>query len=379
MKIHLQIVALILAGTFASTANADHPPKKMLRNMNGYAYLGVTGMMGPSSVNVAKFGTMPKGETTVVSNKKYDKFLADKFNMAAIVMKKGAVIYERYNDKHKIDSNTPLVGMSMSKTAASAAIGYLFCDGKITSLDDTTAKYSKFLATTPYANITIRNILQMNSGVSPLGRKDEKKFNWKSRGIRQYEGKASVREALAFYKKAARDQGTRMNYHSTDTLALSVLIEDIAGSPLSHIFHDHLYKQFGKSGYMHWTSDQSGTTVAFSDLVMTARDWANFGNFLMTERKSKTCLGNFFSEGVKNAVNTGKSNGSKYGYQSWVFPVSGRPTMTLQGHGGQFMVLDEQHDTILLTISINENYNAGNLFANIGKFAEKLNKSGNWN
>ena len=53
--------------------------------------------------------------------------------------------------------------------------------------------------------------------------------------------------------------------------------------------------------------------------------------------------------------------------------------MTLQGHGGQFMVLDEKNDTILLTISINEEYKAGNLFSNIGKFAEKLNKSGNWN
>ena len=43
------------------------------------------------------------------------------------------------------------------------------------------------------------------------------------------------------------------------------------------------------------------------------------------------------------------------------------------------MVLDEKNDTILLTISINEEYKAGNLFSNIGKFAEKLNKSGNWN
>jgi hypothetical protein len=62
-----------------------------------------------------------------------------------------------------------------------------------------------------------------------------------------------------------------------------------------------------------------------------------------------------------------------------VFPVNGRPTLTLQGHGGQFMVLDEKNDTILLTISINEEYKAGNLFSNIGKFTEKLNKSGNWN
>ena len=149
-----------------------------------------------------------------------------------------------------------------------------------------------------------------------------------SSGMQQFEGQASVREALAFYDKAARAQGTKMNYHSTDTLALSVLVEEIAGSPLSHFFYNNLYQKFGQSGYMHWTSDK---------------------------------------------------NGSKYGYQSWVFPVNGRPTLTLQGHGGQFMVLDEKNDTILLTISINEEYKAGNLFSYIGKFTEKLNKSGNWN
>ncbi|WP_438997034.1 hypothetical protein [Candidatus Puniceispirillum sp.] len=45
----------------------------------------------------------------------------------------------------------------------------------------------------------------------------------------------------------------------------------------------------------------------------------------------------------------------------------------MQGHGGQFVVLDETTDTVLVTISMNENYKAGNLFNNIHKFAEKLN------
>ena len=368
------IITLLFSVVFSATAFADHPPKKMLRNMDGYSYLGMTGMLGPFTVNVAKFGTFPSGKTTEVSNKKFDKFLADKFNMAAIVMKKGEVIYERYNKKRKIDSNSPLVGMSMSKTATGAAIGHLLCEGKIFSLDDTPSRYSKFLATTPFANVKIRNILQMNSGVSPLGRGDEKKFNRKSRGMRQFEGKASIREALAFYTKAARTQGDKMNYHSTDSLTLSVLVEDVAGMPLSQVFYENIYKKFGKSGYMQWTSDKTGTTLGFADLVMTAQDWANFGNFLMQEKKKKSCLGNFFSEGVNAAVKTGKSNGSKYGYQSWVFDVSGQPTMTMQGHGGQFAVLDEVTDTVLLLISMNEKYKSGNLFSRVNKFAERLNK-----
>ncbi len=47
--------------------------------------------------------------------------------------------------------------------------------------------------------------------------------------------------------------------------------------------------------------------------------------------------------------------------------------MVMQGHGGQFIVLDETTNTVLLTISMNEAYEAGNLFENISKFTERLN------
>lgn len=368
----------ILVSAFAllllpATAMADHSPKKMMRNMKAHSELGETGQLGPFLVSVDKFGNLPKKSKTSVKNKRYDKIFADKFNIAAIVMKGDEIVYERYNTKRKINSNTPLLGMSMSKTGASAAIGTLLCEGKIKSLDEPAGSYSSTLKSSPYANVSIKNILQMNSGVSPIGRDDEKRFNRKSRGITEkFTGKASVRGALKFYKKASRQQNSKMNYHSSDTLALSILVEEVSGDSLAKVFHDKLYSEFGESGYMHWTSDKKGTTVSFSDLTMTARDWVNFGKFLMEEKMSASCLGSFFNDGVANAVPTGKKNGSRYGYQSWVFDVNGEPAMVMQGHGGQFIVLDETKNTVLLTISMNEKYKAGNLFNNINKFAEQL-------
>lgn len=86
-----------------------------------------------------------------------------------------------------------------------------------------------------------------------------------------------------------------------------------------------------------------------------------------------TCLGSFFIDGIDNAVATGNPNGVRYGYQSWVYLVNGQPSLVLQGHGGQFMVLDQENKTILLMLSLNENYKHGNLFSSIHEFAEKLN------
>ena len=365
-------LVLITLSLFAIEAFADHSPKKMMRNVKAYAQLSVTGKLGPFDVNYDKFGEIPNASKTSVGNKKFDKWLGDKFNLAAIVMRDGKVIYERYNKKRKIDSNTPLLGMSMSKTAIAASVGGLLCSGKIKSLNDKAGSYSKFLASTPYGEVSIRNILQMNSGVSPLGRSDEKRFNQKSRGMQKFDGNGNVREALNFYKSAARNAGQKMNYHSTDSLALSILVEEIAQKSLAKYFHSEIYSQFGKSGFMQWTSDKSGTTVSFSDLVMTAQDWANFGQYLMRQKQSNSCLGRYFNEGVKKAVATGKKNRSKYGYQSWVFPVNGEAAMVLQGHSGQFIVLDEATNTLLLTISVNEKYKVGNLFSDIGKITERL-------
>ena len=88
------------------------------------------------------------------------------------------------------------MGMSMSKTAAAAALGALLCDGRLKSLDGKAGDYFSFLNTTPYRDVSVRNIRQMNSGVSPIGRSDEKRFNRKARGLLKFSGAADVRGAL---------------------------------------------------------------------------------------------------------------------------------------------------------------------------------------
>ena len=372
MKNIILSLAFLSSVVIASEVYADHSPKKMMRNIKAYSQLSVIGKLGPFNVNFEKFGELPNSTNTNLNNKKFDRLLGDKFNLAAIVMRNGKIIYERYDAKRNIDSNTPLLGMSMSKTALAASVGALLCSGKIKSLNDKTSDYSEFLASTPFGRSSIKNVLQMTSGVSPLGRGDEKKFNHKSRGTQKFDGNGDIREALNFYKSASRNPGSKMNYHSTDSLALSVLVEEISGQSLAKYFYTNLYPEFGEHNFMQWTSDKNGTTVSFSDLVMTARDWANFGQYLMMQKIKKSCLGDFFSEGVEESVDTGKENLSRYGYQSWVFTVNGNPTMVLQGHGGQFIVLDEVTNTLILVISRNEQYEAGNLFSHLHKISERL-------
>jgi CubicO group peptidase (beta-lactamase class C family) len=99
----------------------------------------------------------------------YDQYFNDKNNLAVIIMRDGKVIYERYNKDRGITADTTLNRMSISKSAAGSLVGALFYQGSIKSLDNPAKVYSGFLAQTPYAEVEIKNILQMMSGVSPAG------------------------------------------------------------------------------------------------------------------------------------------------------------------------------------------------------------------
>ena len=120
----------------------------------------------------------------------------------------------------------------MSKTALATSIGVLLCNGSIKSLDDELGKYSPSLAQTPFSKISIKNTLQMNSGVEPVQSdyKFRRKLNQMAMGMRKYEGKADMVKALSILKGNDREQGTKHFYNSSDPFALSIMISELTNS-----------------------------------------------------------------------------------------------------------------------------------------------------
>ena len=370
-------LSLVVYFSFIFISFADHGPKKMWKKqIKPFFNLHETKMMGPFKINVDSYGEKKNLDTAIIKKENFDNIFKDKFNLAALIRKNNELVYARYNKKRNIDNNTILHGMSMSKTALSTAIGSLLCDGKIASLDDELGKYSPSLANTPFSKISIKNTLQMNSGVEPVQSdyKFRRKLNQIAQGIGKHEGKANVRKAISLLKGNDREQGSKHFYNSSDPFALSILISDITKKPASEIFYENAYKKFNKNNFMHWISDKKGVSVAQARLTMTAVDWSNFGQFVHDEMKNNTCLGKFYKAGIENAVETTR-DGVKYGYQFWVYNVNGEPTLTMTGHGGFFNIINTSKNTILTMFSLDEKYKYGNLFSKgvISKIAEEIN------
>ena len=371
------LISAVIIISYSFVSLADHGPKKMWkRQIVPYFDVHETKMMGQFKINVHAYGKKKNVDAANVKKENFDNIFKDKFNLAALIRKNNELVYERYNKKRKIDNNTILHGMSMSKTALSTAIGILLCDGKIASLNDELGKYSSSLAITPYAKISIKNTLQMNSGVEPVQSdyKFRRKLNQMAMGMRKYEGKADMVKALSILKGNDREQGSKHFYNSSDPFALSIMITDLTNKPASQIFYENAFKKFSTNNFMHWVSDKKGITVSQARLTMTAVDWSNFGQFVHDEMINDTCLGKFYKEGITNAVET-KREGVKYGYQFWVYNVNGVPTLTMTGHGGFFNVINTSKNTILTVLSVDSKYNYGNLFGKgtISKIASVIN------
>ena len=371
------IFSIVIFSSLSSVSFADHGPKKMWkRQIVPYFDVHETKMMGPFKINVHSYGKKKNLEVTNVKKENFDNIFKDKLNLATLIRKNDELVYARYNKKRNIDNNTILHGMSMSKTALSTAVGTLLCNGKIDSLSDELGKYSPSLKQTPYSKITIRNTLQMNSGVAPIQNdyKLRRKMNQMAMGMRKYEGKANMLKAISILKENDREQGSKHFYFSSDPFALSIMITDLTNKPASQIFYENAFKKFSTNNFMHWVSDKKGITVAQARLTMTAIDWSNFGQFVHDEMKNDTCLGKFYKEGITNAVNT-KRDGVKYGYQFWVYNVNGVPTLTMTGHGGFFNIINSEKNSITTIFSVDEKYKYGNLFSKgmISKIAEEIN------
>ena len=83
----------------------------------------------------------------------------------------------------------------------------------------------------------------MNSGVSPLNREKNNTANQMAMGMGEYAGKANLINAVKIFDKSL-SAGTKHNYHSADSFALSLLITEITGLPASEVFFKIFTRHF---------------------------------------------------------------------------------------------------------------------------------------
>ena len=91
-------------------------------------------------------------------------FMKDTRVVGLIVIKNDSILLEKYNDG--LTPQSKWINFSVAKSVTSLLYGAAVKDGYITSLDEKVTKYIPDLAGSVYDSVSLRNLLQMSSGVA---------------------------------------------------------------------------------------------------------------------------------------------------------------------------------------------------------------------
>ncbi|MET4132456.1 CubicO group peptidase (beta-lactamase class C family) [Porphyrobacter sp. MBR-155] len=286
---------------------------------------------------------------------------------AVVVMANGKLAAERYGPGY--DKDTRFISWSMAKTITGVLIGMLIADGKL-SLDEPAPVALWQRPGDPRAEITLRHLLQMRSGLRHTEAGDPP---YESSEVRMLflDGRDDMAR-WASEQPLEAEPGEKFEYSSNT----SVILADIAARALTdsdapdarrQAVADYLQvRLFGPLGMASMVPefDASGTMIGGSLMHASARDWAKFGEFLRL--KGRTPSGEqLVPQRWVEAMVAPSPASPHYGFQTWLNrPIPGAepgqhplfptraPTrlFSLIGHMGQYVLVSPEQRVTLVRL-----------------------------
>ena len=245
--------------------------------------------------------------------------LLDTSTTALVVIKDGTIVYEEYFQGTGRDDLR--ISWSMSKSFVSALFGVALANGDIKSLDDQVTDYVPGLKGSAYEGTTLRNVLQMASGVEFNEDYLDKNSDINRMGRALALG-TSMDEFAASLKTRDFEPGSGRHYVSIDTHVISMVIRNATGQTFQQYMLDNLWSKMGPASDAIFLTDKNENAFALGGLNVTTRDYALFGElFRNLGRRGDTQIipADWVAESTQNSAPVdvgGMPLG--YGYQWWL-------------------------------------------------------------
>jgi CubicO group peptidase (beta-lactamase class C family) len=281
-----------------------------------------------------------------------DDFLSHQRVTGFLLIRDGQVLAERY--QYDRSAQNRFVSHSMAKSIVSLAVGIALAEKRITSLDDTVARYVPKLAGNAYGETTIRNILRMASGVAFSeaynGQDDLTRF------VRLRVAYDSIM-ALRDFNTREAEQGTRFHYASSETVVLTLLLQAVTGTTLSEYLTPRLWQPMGAEADATWIKYPDGTEEGMGAFNATLRDYGRLGILLANDGVvggKQIVPKDYLLEATDwhrqpEAFKPQRATPYfGYGYQFWPFPGEKR-RFALLGVYGQAIFVDPELKLVMVT------------------------------
>jgi CubicO group peptidase (beta-lactamase class C family) len=280
-----------------------------------------------------------------------------------IVLKDGIVVHEQYLRGNTADTQS--IAMSLSKSTVSFLLGTAVADGLV-DLQDPVEKYAPLLAEGGYKGVTVKNALQMSSGIG-----FNEDYGDLTSDIVRYIIQiltGSVNDFTAHLKNQD-PQGTINRYVSADTQVLGMVIEGATKKPLADYFGERLWSKLGAQADAYWLIDQTGEVVAAGGLNAVLRDYARFGLLYLNEGRNSAGEQIVPADWVRASITPDGAHVQPgreeidglpawgYGYQWWIPGARTGNDFTGIGIYGQFIYVNPERRVVIAKTSAYTDYN----------------------
>ncbi len=285
----------------------------------------------PISAQPYVWGVTPTPLPKQVTIAGQDRILSEWLNEAAatalLIVSGDDIVYEQYySDTTQSDRR---ISWSMAKSFLSALVGTAVERGEIGSLDDQVTDYVSALKGSAYDGATIRNVLNMSSGVAFNEDYLDKNSDINKMGRVLALG-GSMDDFSAGINSRARAPGSARQYVSIDTHVIGMVLRAATGKTVHDIFDERLWSQVGFGADSYYMTDGGDRAFVLGGLNMRTRDYALFGKLMRDGgiyQGKQIIPAEWVAQSTSNnapASAPGSHNDASvgYGYQWWVSPVS---------------------------------------------------------
>lgn len=283
---------------------------------------------------------------------------------ALLVVKDGRIVHE-YN-RFPFTRHTQHQSWSMAKQVLSTLVGIAIDEGAIRSVDDRMDAYAPELALNGFAGVTFKQALQMTSGIKYSEEAD--RFKLFTDVITDFytlgaSGHSLREKTLDEAITQAYTPGSKFEYASITTQALSLALEKAVGMPYPQYLEARLWKPLRTADSAKVLVDRSREAFSLCCLYATTRSYAMYGMLYAQQgrihgrqivssdwvRKSTTSAGD--PSNWRAVAHAGDNTGLYgFGYHWWTLDGP-RGDFTALGVFGQAIHVLPKQGTVIVRIS----------------------------
>ena len=277
-----------------------------------------------------------EGETFTVED-----YIRDRRIAGLLVVKDDEIALERYGLGN--DENSRWISFSIAKSVVSMLYGAAIVDGYIGSVDEPVTKYLPLLAGGGYDGVSIRNVLQMASGVQ-----------WNEDYADAESDVATLPGPLveqARYMAALEREhpaGAVFNYNTGETNMAGAVLRAAIGNNLSTYLQHKIWGPFGMEADANWViHEPGGGELGGCCISATLRDYARIGIFAMNGGVLRDGT-RVLPEGWMEDSTSPSAGYDGYGYLWWLNQGEGYAG---RGIFGQMLWINPATNTVIVTHS----------------------------